>query len=53
MGRRRPRDRHLSKKHCMLVYGGGEWAIHDLSTNGTFLNQANDPTGRGAVQKRA
>lgn len=44
-------DRHLSKKHCMLVYGGGEWAIHDLSTNGTFLNQAHDPIGRGVVQK--
>lgn len=44
-------DRHLSKKHCMLAYGGGEWALHDLSTNGTFLNQASEPVGRGIVQK--
>lgn len=44
-------DRHLSKKHCLLVYGGGEWSLHDLSTNGTFLNQASEPVGRGAVQK--
>ncbi len=44
-------DRHLSKKHCLLVYGGGEWALHDLSTNGTFLNQASEPVGRGVVQK--
>lgn len=44
-------DRHLSKKHCLLAYGGGEWALHDLSTNGTFLNQASEPVGRGVVQK--
>ena len=44
-------DRHLSKKHCLLVYGGGEWSLHDLSTNGTFLNQASEPVGRGVVQK--
>ncbi len=44
-------DRHLSKKHCLLVYGGGEWSLHDLSTNGTFLNQSSEPVGRGAVQK--
>lgn len=44
-------DRHLSKKHCQFVYGVGEWELHDLSTNGTFLNQANDPIGRGASQK--
>lgn len=44
-------DRHLSKKHCQFVYGVGEWELHDLSTNGTFLNQAGDPIGKGASQK--
>jgi type VI secretion system FHA domain protein len=44
-------DRHLSKKHCQFVYGIGEWELHDLSTNGTFLNQANDPIGKGGSQK--
>jgi type VI secretion system FHA domain protein len=44
-------DRHLSKKHCQFVYGVGEWELHDLSANGTFLNQAGDPIGRGASQK--
>lgn len=44
-------ERHLSKKHCRLVYSAGDWELHDLSTNGTFLNQASDPIGRGAVQK--
>jgi type VI secretion system protein ImpI/type VI secretion system protein len=44
-------ERHLSKKHCRLVYNAGDWELHDLSTNGTFLNQASDPIGRGAVKK--
>lgn len=44
-------ERHLSKKHCRLVYSAGDWEVHDLSTNGTFLNQASDPIGRGAVKK--
>ena len=44
-------DRHLSKKHCQFTYGVGEWELQDLSTNGTFLNQASDPIGKGASQK--
>lgn len=44
-------DRHLSKRHCLLVSEGGEWALQDLSTNGTFLNQASEPVGRGTLQK--
>ena len=44
-------ERHLSKKHCQFVYGVGEWEVHDFSTNGTFLNQAGDPIGKGASQK--
>lgn len=44
-------DRHLSKKHCQFVYGVGEWELQDLSTNGTFLNQAGDPIGKGVSHK--
>lgn len=44
-------DRHLSKRHCQFVYGVGEWEVHDLSTNGTFLNQDGDPIGKGASHK--
>ena len=46
-------ERHLSKRHCRLVYGAGvgDWELHDLSANGTFLNQAAEPVGRGASQK--
>ncbi|WP_428668470.1 type VI secretion system-associated FHA domain protein TagH [Reyranella sp.] len=43
--------RHLSKKHCQLIYGAGEWELRDLSTNGTFINNASDPIGKGASQK--
>jgi type VI secretion system protein ImpI/type VI secretion system protein len=41
-------DRHLSKKHCQFLYVSGGWELHDHSTNGTFLNDADDPIGRGA-----
>ena len=44
-------ERHLSKRHCRLVYDGGDWELEDLSTNGTFINQSTDPIGRGASQK--
>jgi type VI secretion system protein ImpI/type VI secretion system protein len=44
-------ERHLSKRHCRLVYGAGNWELQDLSTNGTFLNQASEPVGRGAAHK--
>ena len=44
-------ERHLSKRHCRLAYSAGGWELHDLSTNGTFLNQGSDPIGRGAAQK--
>ena len=44
-------DRHLSKRHCRIAYNMGEWELHDLSTNGTYLNRATDPIGRGIGQK--
>jgi len=44
-------DRHLSKRHCLLVHDAGEWGLQDLSTNGTFLNQSSEPIGRGTHQK--
>jgi len=44
-------DLHLSKQHCQLVYTAGEWKLHDLSTNGTFINGASDPIGKGASRK--
>lgn len=41
-------ERHLSKKHCRVAYNMGEWELHDLSTNGTYVNNASEPIGRGA-----
>jgi type VI secretion system FHA domain protein len=42
-------ERLLSKKHCRLVYDAavGDWELHDLSTNGTFLNQGAEAIGKG------
>ena len=44
-------ERHLSKRHCRLVYSVGDWQLHDLSANGTFLNRASEPVGKGASAK--
>ena len=45
-------ERLLSKRHCQLVYdpGTGDWELHDLSTNGTFLNHVSEPIGKGACR---
>ncbi len=40
-------ERFLSSKHCQVVYQGGQYQLVDLSTNGTFVNGANEPLGRG------
>jgi type VI secretion system protein ImpI/type VI secretion system protein len=44
-------ERHLSKRHCRLVYSMGDWELHDLSANGTFLNRASEPLGKGSAEK--
>ena len=44
-------ERHVSKKHCRVVYAMGDWELHDLSSNGTYLNHAAEPLGRGIPQK--
>lgn len=43
-------DRLLSKHHCVLEFRGGGWQVHDLSTNGTFVNHADAPVGREQVK---
>src|SRR5712664_2396045 len=44
-------ERHLSKRHCRLVYSVGDWQLHDLSSNGTFLNRSSEPVGKGSSAK--
>lgn len=43
-------NRVLSKTHCALEFRGGFWQVRDLSTNGTFLNNAPDPIGKDQVR---
>jgi type VI secretion system FHA domain protein len=43
-------DRTLSKKHCVIAFRNGGWAIADTSTNGTFLNRDADPIGAGQIR---
>jgi type VI secretion system protein ImpI/type VI secretion system protein len=42
-------NRHLSKHHCTIAFRSGRWVVTDLSTNGTFLDRAAEPIGRGAT----
>ncbi|GLR65665.1 phosphopeptide-binding protein [Acidocella aquatica] len=46
-------ERMLSKKHCVIAYRNGGWAIADTSTNGTFLNNEPDPIGQGQIRNLA
>ncbi|TQF79637.1 type VI secretion system-associated FHA domain protein TagH [Elioraea sp. Yellowstone] len=40
-------DQHLSRRHCAVSFHGGAWHVTDLSTNGTFVNRAAAPIGKG------
>lgn len=42
------RDRVISKKHCVIEYASGGWQLRDTSSNGTFVNGAQEPVGQGA-----
>jgi type VI secretion system FHA domain protein len=44
-------ERLVSKNHCLVAFRAGEWELADLSSNGTFLNRASAPIGRGGVSK--
>ncbi len=43
-------ERLLSKRHCVIAFRNGGWAIADTSTNGTFMNRESDPLGAGQVR---
>jgi hypothetical protein len=43
-------DKMLSKRHCVVAFRNGAWAIADTSTNGTYLNRDADPLGTGQVR---
>lgn len=43
-------ERFLSSRHCQISFENGQYYITDLSTNGTFLNGAAEPLGKGNKQ---
>ncbi len=40
-------ERFLSSRHAEIVCEGGNYFVVDLSTNGTFLNDSQEPIGKG------
>lgn len=44
-------ERHLSKRHCIIAFHQGGWAVADISTNGTFVNDAATPLGHGTIRE--
>jgi len=43
-------DRTLSKRHCVIAFRNGGWALADTSTNGTFINREAEPVGSGQIR---
>jgi type VI secretion system FHA domain protein len=43
-------DKMLSKRHCVVAFRNGGWALADTSTNGTFVNRDSDPVGQGQIR---
>ena len=41
-------EKYLSSCHCSITFEGGSYYITDLSTNGTYLNHAPAPLGKGS-----
>ncbi len=41
-------EKYLSSCHCSISFERGHYYITDLSTNGTYLNRAPAPLGKGA-----
>ncbi len=40
-------DKYMSSTHTQISYENGQYVLIDLSTNGTFLNGAEEPLGNG------
>lgn len=40
-------QRHISKRHCIVMLDQGQALVHDASLNGVFINNADQPVGRG------
>lgn len=40
-------QRVISKQHCVIEWTGDRYRVTDTSTNGVFLNQSEEPIGKG------
>jgi type VI secretion system protein len=40
-------ERYLSSRHCAIHFRDGAYYLEDTSTNGVYVNAANDPLGKG------
>jgi type VI secretion system FHA domain protein len=40
-------ERYLSSRHCQVASENGQYYLVDMSTNGTFVNGAMEPLGKG------
>ena len=41
-------DRYISARHAIIDYQGGAYYLTDSSTNGVFVNDSDQPVGKGA-----
>ena len=41
------RDRFISGRHATIDFRKGAWYLADISTNGVYVNDENEPLGRG------
>jgi predicted component of type VI protein secretion system len=49
----RDTDRYVSGRHAEIEHRGGTWWVRDVSTNGTFINDADEALGRDRVHQLA
>ena len=47
----RDTDRFVSGRHAEIEHRGGNWWVRDLSTNGTFINDSEQPLGAQHVHQ--
>jgi predicted component of type VI protein secretion system len=47
----RDKDRYVSGRHAEIEHRGGTWWLHDVSTNGTFINDSGEPLGLQRVHQ--
>ncbi len=47
----RDTERYVSGRHAEIEHRAGTWWVRDLSTNGTFINDSDEPLGMQAVHR--